>query len=416
MGTVNFLGQVKGTIQNPDLSGTARFVDASISKRGLSSSLTMLNGDAFFSGNRVTLNNLVGKVGGGTVQIQGAAVIREGQLDAMDIRIETDGVRLRYPEGLRTVLGGSLTLRGSWAAPILEARNLEIQSMSYRSTFDEFLALFQAGRLPELPADAPSGFERLGLALHLEGSRNITIKNELADVEARVDLDIKGTVANPAITGHVEASGGTFSFQGIRYQVTRGNIDFIDPLRIEPNLDIQAETDIRNYRVVLRVTGRASHPILDYSSDPPLPKLEIISLITGGKTREELLESMNQRASTSSESPGRVPTSEQLFQSGAASVLFDMLKTRVGNRFGVLGLDRVRIDPALVGPDNNPAARITVPLQVTKDLAITYSYDLSKNTEEIVQIEYFVSKNVSILASHDETGALALDVRLRKRF
>jgi hypothetical protein len=111
-----------------------------------------------------------------------------------------------------------------------------------------------------------------------------------------------------------------------------------------------------------------------------------------------------------------VPTSEQLFQSGAASVLFDMLKTRVGNRFGVLGLDRVRIDPALVGPDNNPAARITVPLQVTKDLAITYSYDLSKNTEEIVQIEYFVSKNVSILASHDETGAMALDVRLRKRF
>ena len=134
-------------------------------------------------------------------------------------------------------------------------------------------------------------------------------------------------------------------------------------------------------------------------SDPPLPELEIISLISGGKTREELAA----QAGTG----GRVPTSEELFQGGTACILSDLLMSRVvPGRFGLLGLERVRIDPFLVGPENNPSARITVPLQVTPELAITYSQDLVKNTEQIIQVEYFVSKNISILATRDENAAL----------
>jgi translocation and assembly module TamB len=89
------------------------------------------------------------------------------------------------------------------------------------------------------------------LSLHIEGGRNITIQNQLAEVEARVEIDLKGTVDQPAITGRVEASGGTLSFQGNRYTVTRGNIDFVDPLRIQPVIDIEAEAQVRDYRVAI---------------------------------------------------------------------------------------------------------------------------------------------------------------------
>ena len=90
----------------------------------------------------------------------------------------------------------------------------------------------------------PSPLNRVRLAVHVEGGRNITIQNQLADVEARVDLDIRGTVGKPALTGHIEASGGTIAFQGKKYSVTRGNINFVDPVKIEPVVDIQAETQI----------------------------------------------------------------------------------------------------------------------------------------------------------------------------
>jgi translocation and assembly module TamB len=339
-------------------------------------------------------------MGGGTVHAQGAAVLRQQAVQDLNVQIEGKGVRIRYPEGLRTVVDASLVLRGGIASPLLEG-NVQIQNLAYRSSFEDFLAIMTETNTNR----TPTPLDRLRLAVHMEGSRNITIQNQLADVEARVDVDLKGTFENPSLTGHIEASGGTLVFQGNRYRVTRGNIDFVDPLRIEPVVDVQAESEVRDYRIILSVSGRGNRLRLDMRSDPPLPELEIVSLIAGGNTREEL------RAQG-----GTSRTSEQLFQSGAASILFDLLQQRVGNRLGLFGLDRVRIDPFLVGAENNPGARITLSEQVTKDLTITYSQDLSTNRQQIFQIEYFVDRNTSIVASRDQLGNLGLDVRLRKRF
>jgi autotransporter translocation and assembly factor TamB len=113
--------------------------------------------------------------------------------------------------------------------------------MSYKSNFDEFLAMFTNAGV----SSGPSSLSNLRLALHVEGGRNITIQNQLADVEARVDLDVKGSVGNPSLTGHVEASGGTLSFQGKRYTITRGNVDFVDPLSIEPVVEYRLRPKCR---------------------------------------------------------------------------------------------------------------------------------------------------------------------------
>src|SRR6185503_15649447 len=204
-----------------------------------------------------------------------------------------------------------------------------------------------------------------------------------------------------------EASGGSLLFQGNRYTVTRGNIDFVDPVRIQPVIDIEAESQLRDYRVILSITGRGDNPKLTMRSDPPLPELEIVSLIAGGRTREEI--------ATRENASGNVPTSEQLFQQGAASILFDLLQQRVGNRLGLLGTGRVRIDPFLVGTENNPGARITLSEQVTKDLSVTYSQDLSSNRQQVILIAYFVSRNTSVVASRDELGNFGLDLRHRTR-
>jgi translocation and assembly module TamB len=94
-----------------------------------------------------------------------------------------------------------------------------------------------------------------------------------------------------------------------------------------------------------------------------------------------------------------------------------MLVSRVGSKFNLMGLERnVRIDPFVVGAQNSTTARVTLSQQVTKDLSVTYSRDLTSNKQQIIQIEYFVTKNISILASKDENDVRALDLRLRKRF
>jgi translocation and assembly module TamB len=407
-GTVNVNGRIRGTAQNPDLSGHAEVSRASLSKPGFFTSLNNVNGELFFEGNRVRLDNMTGQMGGGTVQLQGNLVLQQAQIEGMNVRIETNNVRIRYPEGLRTVINGTLVLRGTSTAPILEG-DLEIQRMEYRSSFENFLTMVTG----PTTIQGPSQLDQLRLSLHIEGGRNITIQNELADVEARVDIDITGTAGHPALTGHVEASGGTMTFQGKKYTITRGNVDFVNPLRIEPVVDLQAETDIRDYRVILAVTGRGDQIRLNMRSDPPLPQIDIVNLIAGGKTRQELLESGTTRTPVSE---------EQLFKGSAASILSGLLQERIGggaiNRLGI-GNIRVGPDPSLLAARNQAAIRLTYEYQVTKDLSVTYSRDLTQTNQvdltDIIQIEYFVSKSVSVIASRDETDAKSLDVRFKKR-
>src|SRR5947208_13959248 len=97
----------------------------------------------------------------------------------MNIHIDADNVRFRYPEGLRLVFDGSLDLRGNWASPRLEGR-VQIESLSYRSGFEEFLALLTERNLNLGPS--PAG--RLQLIVHIEGCRYITIQCDIADVDA----------------------------------------------------------------------------------------------------------------------------------------------------------------------------------------------------------------------------------------
>jgi translocation and assembly module TamB len=389
-----------GTTQNPDLRGVAHLNNAAFGWRGFFTTVTTVNGDLFFDQNRITLNNLEGHLGAGIIRAQGAGLLENGTVQAMNIRFDAEDVRFRYPEGMRTILDADLVLRGNWTSPLLEG-NVKIQNLSYRSDFESFLAV-----LTEQNVSTASPVGKLRLAVHIEGSRNITIQNQLADVEARIDVDLKGTIGDPSITGHVEASGGTLVFQGNRYRLTRGNIDFADPVRIDPVVDIEAESQVRDYRVILSVTGHGDKLKLNMRSDPPLPELEIVSLIAGGQTREEL---------AGVRDPKLANNSEQLFQSGAASILSDLLQQRVGNRLGFLGSGRVRIEPFVVGASNNTGTRLTLSEQVTKDLSITYSQDLSSSRQDIILIEYFVSRNTSIQASRDELGNFGLDIRLRKR-
>ena len=83
--------------------------------------------------------------------------------------------------------------------------------------------------------------------------------------------------------GSVEVSRGEFIFEGRRYVVTRGRLDFTNPVRIEPTFDIAAETQVRvpqqTYRITLSASGTKDRLRPVFSSDPPLPQVDVASLL-----------------------------------------------------------------------------------------------------------------------------------------
>ena len=78
---------------------------------------------------------------------------------------------------------------------------------------------------------------------------------------ASADLTLRGTYDRPVLFGHADIERGEVTFEGRRYRITRGVIDFTNPSKIEPFFDIEAETNVRVSGQTYRVTvGRRARP------------------------------------------------------------------------------------------------------------------------------------------------------------
>ena len=87
----------------------------------------------------------------------------------------------------------------------------------------------------------------------------------------------------------------------------------------------------------------------------------------------------------------------------------------------LFGITRFRVDPGLAGfgtttSSSNVAARVTVEQQVTRDLTVTYVSNVSSTQQQVIQVEYNVNRNVSIVALRDYNGTFGIDVKIKKRF
>ncbi len=101
----------------------------------------------------------------------------------------------------------------------------------------------------------------------------------------------------------------------------------------------------------------------------------------------------------------------------AASILSESLTGVIGKRVQrIFGFESFRVDPFLAGSDNDPTARVTITERISRDLAVTFSRNLTTSEEQIVVLEYDVTRNLTVVATRDENGLFSLDLRFRRRF
>ncbi|MXO66485.1 translocation/assembly module TamB domain-containing protein [Altericroceibacterium endophyticum] len=99
------------------------------------------------------------------------------------------------------------------------------------------------------------------------------------------DVIIRGTTDDPRIGGAVEIAPrqGFFTFAGTQFELTRGRIDFDENVPINPRLDIEADTQVDNLQVTVKVDGYAEKSDITFSSTPSLPQEELLArMLFGG--------------------------------------------------------------------------------------------------------------------------------------
>jgi translocation and assembly module TamB len=400
-GTTTLNMRVAGSITNPQLRGRIQIQDGAISYVDLPNGLSGINGSLFFTEDRLQVQNLTARTGGGEL-VLGGFIAYSHEL-TFDLTAHGKDIRLRYPPGISSSGDANLTLAGTPKNALLSGE-ITVTRFGLNPRFD-FASYLAQTKQPQAPVRADSPLNGLRMDVHVISTPELQVQTSLAKITGNVDLHLRGTAAKPVVLGRVNIVEGDLTFNSTTYHLERGEISFTNPTFIQPVLDIEATAHVRDYDITLGFHGPADHPSTNYRSDPPLPTADIIALLALGRTRQESAQAQmyNPQQTTVSDSA----SNELLSQALNATV-----SSRVQKLFGV---SRIKIDPQMGGPENNPNARLTIEQQVSDKVTLTYITNLSQSAQQIIQFEYNITRDVSILAVRDQTGVVGFDVRIRRR-
>src|SRR5262249_45283860 len=149
------------------------------------------------------------------------------------------------------------------------------------------------GTSPNVSGATPPGDVAIDLDIKID--RNNWIKTEEAQVELQGELQAKKPAGAPVdVVGTIHTVRGNVSVAGKRFDLIRGDINFVGGAQINPALDILAQDRVQNYMVSANITGLASKPDLRLSSVPSLEQADILSMVMFGRPVNQLSGSQQQ--------------------------------------------------------------------------------------------------------------------------
>jgi len=403
-GPATFTINVAGTMARPQLNGKLELTDASASFVDLPNGLSHINGSLVFAQDRMQIEKLTAQTGGGEINVGGYLAYHNGLY--FDLTANGHDIRLRYPPGVSSAADASLRYTGSSKSSLLSG-DILVNRFGMNPHFDFAAYLAQSKKTPMIATLNPF-LDNMRLDLHITSTPDLRVETSLAKLSGDLDLRVRGTAARPAIIGRVNIAEGDIFFNGTKYRLERGDITFSNPLTIEPIINLEMSARVQDYDVTISLHGQAvggKGLSMTYRSDPPLDNADIIALLAFGRTRSQGLYGASQPATNTNDAA-----------SASNAILGEALSATFTDRVQRLfGASRVKIDPQYVGSENTTGPRVTIEQQINNNITFTYATSLTQSAETVIQVEYNIDKNVSIVAVRDQNGVLGFDVHIRRR-
>ncbi len=397
-GNITFNFTAGNTIEKPDLEGSANFHEVNLAYGDFPNGVNHLNGSLVFDQGRLSVQNLHATSGGGDLTFGGFVTYQAGVY--ADLSVTAKQVRVRYPAGISTVFDSKLHLQGT-AENILVSGGVLVTRFAINPGLDAS-SLSSNGISP--PPDPTAFGNKIRLDVHVTSAPQLDINNSYAKVAGDIDLFVRGTTAEPSVLGHVSITEGEATFAGTHYVLQHGDIYFTNPVKINPTIDLEASAHVEDYDVIIGLHGTPAKLQPTFRSEPPLSEQDIFSLLALGRTQEE-----------------QAIYSEQQTQAGvnstADSILGGALNATVSSRINKLfGGGNVKIDPTFVSGTGNSTARITVQQQISKNGTVQYATNVNSTAQQLIQGQYNLTPNVSIVGLRDESGVFSLQLKLHQRY
>ena len=414
-GLMNASIHVLGSPQNPRLRGWLKASDLELLMEDIPTPLTKCMLDITATDERFDINTLSCKFGDGTISSKGYVSYTNNTISDIALNIHAEDISFREPKKFQ-VLVKSIDMKYSQQKTGYQIDGTIILGKTkYLDDVQISKVLASIGK-PKIFKKPSPVMMQTKLNIRVTESKDIWVENNLARIRAKADITMIGTLAQPNIAGRLEITDGYIVYLDRKFNITRGVLDFTDPNMINPILDIQAETDIKNYsepdadpyHIIFAVTGPADKAKISLQSVPALDEANILSLLTFGTTRDQIF----------TQDPDKYDTSlKNILLERAEQYSSQKISGFVASRMAqMFDLDDVSIEGNLFKFGDSWGPQLVASKQLSKRMKVTYSTRIGYMNEQSIELDYKLTDHFYLQGQADQDGNAGIDVIYRMNF
>ena len=400
-GDASLVVSITGDWESPLINGGLNLSNGSVGLKDYHYIISSLNGYLYMDGNRIVLQKLSGKIGGGDIEISGILLLKKFSFKRFYVESRLNNITASVSNDFNVNFGGNILYKGTLDSQMVSG-DIKINRARYKERVEWKSWLLKTKKTEKFKTEI-SNLEKAELNIRVTGKDNIFIDNNVARATVSADMVLKGTIYRPVLLGRLETKDGTVYFRNNEFRIIHASADFADHNRINPVMEITSETNVRGYKIKMNLEGQLDRFNMSLSSSPPLKEIDILSLLTVGQTGGEM---------KGKGLEGGIGAGEAT--SFVTGKLQDVIEERLKS---ITGLDRFQVDPYVSKITGTVEPRVTVSKRLLGDkMFVTYTTTLGSKEEQIIKLEYFLGKNMSLVGLRDERGIVGGDIRFRFEF
>jgi translocation and assembly module TamB len=403
-GDLSLQASINGTWSHPDMQAEIGIEQVSFTVPTLLQKLHAVNGKIRIAPQTAVIDKIGGQLDAGRFEVAGTVGLKGFRPAEVQLALNVDALPVQIPDTLNALLKAELQINGTPEKSMVQGELVILEGTYYRDVSLSIFRVVGEKRREEapLPKEINVPFlKNMNLDISLNRRNPFLVDNNLAHLEISPDLRLSGTLTNPIITGRASTDSGTVVYRNKRFVVKRGIIDFSNPYKTEPMLDIESEVQIRKWMVYLAISGPPDGLSFRLTSDPPEEDGDILSLLLVGRTTKELIEA-----------EGGTNQSPAQMLAGLISTTFgeDIKKTT--------GLDILEVETQGQEEEQvSDTTRVTIGKQLSRRMTVKYAVE-SKDGEMTQRAiaEYKLLGNILLSGFEDTRGMFGGELLFRLEF
>lgn len=378
---------VNGTVDKPEVLGSANLKDGFAKLRNFPHPLERVSAEVQFSHSKILFNEIRGSFAGGVVNGDGSMLIEGFKNLPTNIRAHAEGVSLNVPEKVRSNGNLDLNFNGSWF-PFTLSGHYRVTGGIFEKEFEEDSGIQRIQQSSYLPKTVlQSAFQPILLDVQVDLERPYRVKNSLLEGSVTGQITVKGPPDAPIFLGNIAMTPGSKIFTRDKiFEVATATAKFNDPKELNPELYVSARTRVGDYDVNLLAQGPKKNMAIRLSSTPPLSEQDIITLLALGSTSDRLDRNATNKAQDNNSG----------YEVGTA-IIQNTLSKPIQKTLGV----DLQFSSGYDDAKNVAVQKITVSRKLSEKMQVQASRLQGDQTSAEVKLNYSLTPELSAIGSYE---------------